>query len=138
MIVEVVPPAALAGVRSASLREGRAHEGFPEDEEPSTLHLAALDDTGTVLGVASFIDRGAGSWQLRGMGVDPASQGRGVGRAVLADGVARLRAARARLLWANGRDAALGFYERLGFRVVGDGYDLRGVPHHRIELDLGT
>jgi predicted GNAT family N-acyltransferase len=42
----------------------------------------------------------------------------------------------ARRLWANGRDTALGFYERFGFRVVGDGIVLSGLPHHRIELDL--
>lgn len=136
MIVEVVPPAALAEVRSAALREGREPVVFPEDDDPTTLHLAALDGGGTVVGVASFIDQGDGVWQLRGMGVQPGRQGGGIGRLLLDEGLRRLRAAGARHLWANGRDVAQPFYERAGFRVVGDGYEMVGVPHHRIELDL--
>lgn len=136
MRVEPVDAAATLELRGRVLREGRPHEGFAEDDDPTTFHLAARDGD-AVVGVATFIAHDRGAWQLRGMAVDPAAQGRGVGRAVLDAAVERLRAAGARLLWANGRDTALGFYERLGFRVVGDGFlAASGLPHHRIELDL--
>ena len=38
----------------------------------------------------------------------------------------------AEVLWANGRDTALGFYERIGFRVDGDGFvdDEMHLEHH--------
>ena len=57
---------------------------------------------------------------------------------MLEHATARLRAGGASLLWANGRDTALGFYERAGFTVVGDGYLMgeSGLPHHRVELEL--
>lgn len=123
-------------LRGRVLRDGRPHEGFPEDDWPATFHLGVRDD-GVLVGVASFIPRGDGTWQLRGMAVEASVQGRGIGRAILAAAEARLRAAGARAAWANGRDSALGFYERLGWRVVGDGYPMgSGIPHHRIELDL--
>lgn len=135
MRVEEVDAAATADLRRRVLRAGRPHEGFPEDDAPSTFHLAAVEEGG-VVGVATFVDRGAGVWQLRGMAVDDEVRGRGAGRAVLAEGLERVRARGGTSVWANGRDTALGFYERLGFTVVGDGYEMSGLPHHRIERDL--
>lgn len=136
VIVEEVDAAETLDLRGRVLREGRTHEGFPEDADPGTFHLA-VRAAGVVVGVASFIRRGDVEWQLRGMAVDPAAQDRGIGRALLAEGLGRLRGLGARRLWANGRDAALGFYEKIGFRVVGDGFvPPSGVPHHRIELEL--
>jgi GNAT superfamily N-acetyltransferase len=135
VIVEEVDAGATLALRGQVLREGRVHDGFPEDEWPATLHLAVRQD-GRVVGVATFIPREEGVWQLRGMAVDPEVQGRGIGRALLEAAAGRLRAAGGRSAWANGRDTALGFYERLGWRTVGDGYVMAGIPHHRTELDL--
>ncbi len=41
------------------------------------------------------------------------------------------------MLWADGRDTALGFYERHGWVVEGEGY-LSGpaIPHHTVLRDL--
>ena len=49
-----------------------------------------------------------------------------------------MRAAGAPLLWANARMTALGFYERLGFEVVGEEYlhGPLGLPHKIILLPL--
>ncbi|MCU1377448.1 MAG: GCN5-related N-acetyltransferase, partial [Acidimicrobiales bacterium] len=105
LIVEDAPAAVTLDLRGRVLREGRTHEGFPEDDQPGTFHLVARLD-GRVVGVASFIPRGDDLWQLRGMAVEPDVQGHGVGRAVLAAGIERLRVAGARRLWANGRDTA--------------------------------
>ena len=136
MTVEEVASAEVLEVRGRVLREGRPHEGFAEDDEPGTFHLAVRVD-GVVVGAASFIPGDPGEWQLRGMAVDADRQGQGVGRVLLEAGVERARAAGGHRLWANGRDTALGFYQRLGWRVVGDGFLLgEGRPHHRIELDL--
>jgi GNAT superfamily N-acetyltransferase len=118
-------------LRSRVLREGRTHDGFPEDDEPATLHLGAVVDE-VLVGVATFVPGDDGWWQLRGMAVEPGQQGRGIGLALLADAERRLRAAGAAGMWANGRDTALGFYERAGWVVEGDGYVLVDLPHHRV------
>jgi GNAT superfamily N-acetyltransferase len=135
LIVELGPAAATLALRGRVLRDGRPHEGFPEDGWPESFHvLARAGDE--VVGVASFIPRDDG-WQLRGMAVAPEVQGQGVGRALLETAYEQLRSRGATRAWANGRDTALGFYERLGWQVVGDGFVMgTGIAHHRIQLEL--
>jgi GNAT superfamily N-acetyltransferase len=130
-------------LRREVLRDGRADATviFPTDDVG--FHLAALDDEGRIVGVASFFESpsdrrpGRRAWQLRGMAVAPSWQGRGVGLALLDEALRRLRALDAEVLWADGRDSALGFYEKAGWTVEGDGYVTGiGLPHHTVVLDL--
>lgn len=143
-VVEV-PAEATHELRREVLRSGRpdADVNFPEDHVAGAFHLGARASDGTLLGVASFSPRdaehepGRRAYQLRGMAVLEAHQGLGVGRRLLDEAVARLRNAGAEVLWANGRDSALGFYERWGMRVVGDGFvNPAGIPHHVVVFDL--
>jgi GNAT superfamily N-acetyltransferase len=140
-----VDAATVYPLRRSVLRDGRADADatFPEDERPGTLHLAAFDRDGVVVCVATLFpqptDRrpGARAWRLRGMAVDPSTQGTGVGRALLDDAVRRARESGVEVLWAEGRDSALGFYEQAGWSVEGEGYVTSiGLPHHTVVLDL--
>lgn len=107
------------------------------DDDPDTWHLGAFRD-GRLVGVMTGFTQAAPGHpavpaeRFRFMAVDPVAQGSGVGRALLDEAVSLARARGARLLWANGRDTALGFYTRLGFEVVGDGFDdaTSQLPHH--------
>ena len=140
-----VEAGAVYPLRRQVLRAGRTdlEVAFPEDERTGTIHLAAVAEGGRVLGVVTLFpqpcDRrpGATAWHLRGMAVDPATQGRGVGRALLEEAVRRAREAGVEALWAEGRDTALGFYEGAGWSVEGEGFPAAmGLPHHSIILDL--
>jgi GNAT superfamily N-acetyltransferase len=72
------------------------------------------------------------------MAVDPVRRGHGSGALLLAAGLERAGARGADVVWANARDTALAFYERHGFRVVGDGFvdATTALPHHRIVRTL--
>jgi GNAT superfamily N-acetyltransferase len=136
-------------LRRRVLRDGRSeHLVFPEDDRPGAFHLGArAEPGGPFLAVASFSPEstpyrpGRRAARLRGMVTEPIHQGRGLGRSLLAEAVERLRASGFEVLWANARDNALGFYERLGFEVAGDGF-LAGpagdIPHHIVVLDLDS
>jgi GNAT superfamily N-acetyltransferase len=79
--------------------------------------------------------------QLQFMAVEPMVQRKGVGSAVLAEAIRRLKATDAILLWANARDPVLPFYERFGFATIqgsGSTPPETGRPHHIIELDLNS
>ncbi|MDP8991513.1 MAG: GNAT family N-acetyltransferase [Actinomycetota bacterium] len=125
-------------LRRRLLREGRsdAEVDFAEDHLPGAMHLGVVDDQGALVAVASFSPRpaphrpGARAVQVRGMAVEPQLQRNGLGRLLLEEGAERLRPRGAEVLWANGRDSVLGFYQRLGWQVVGEGFVFAGVPHH--------
>ena len=131
-------------LRRRVLRDGDATAApLPQDDQPGAFHLGALTDLGAAVGVASLapepcpVRPGARAVRLRGMAVEPARQGEGIGRRVLDAAVDRADRRGYAVLWANARDTALGFYERAGMTVVGDGFrDERGLPHHVVVLDL--
>ena len=132
-------------LRRLVLREGQpdADVDYDVDGSADSFHLAALDADGSVIGVATWAPcptehrPGARAWRLRGMAVHPDAQGGGVGSALLDAAVERLRGQGVEVLWADGRDAALPFYERHGWSVEGEGFlAANDVPHHVVVLDL--
>jgi ribosomal protein S18 acetylase RimI-like enzyme len=146
--IEQVDAAATYPLRAQELRQDRPVE-IEEDDAPYTLHLAARIDggasSGQIVGVVRFHPRDCpwrdteGSWQLRGMATDPRVRGLGAGRALVAEGLTRLSARNAQLVWCDARKPAVGFYEKCGFTAVTEEYDLRPVGLHRgmiIELPI--
>ncbi len=113
----------------------------PEDHLAGTIHLGVIDG-GAVIATATMFPEAtpyrpaARAVRLRGMAVAPEWQGRGVGALLLEAVVDRARAEGYEVVWANGRDSALGFYRRRGWEVVGEGFTSIGLPHHVVLLDL--
>jgi predicted GNAT family N-acyltransferase len=64
------------------------------------------------------------------MATDAAMRGAGIGRAMLADGLARVSARGGDLVWCDARTTAVGFYERMGFLVVTAEFDKPGIGPH--------
>jgi ribosomal protein S18 acetylase RimI-like enzyme len=146
--VEEVPAEATHDLRWRILRNRRPDASviFPEDARPGVFHLAVRDDAApdAVLAVASFSPEatphrpGRTAVHLRGMAVDEAFQRHGLGRLLVTTAVERLRVDGVAVLWCNARDSAIGFYERLGFEVAGEGFVLAGTgfAHHVMLRDL--
>jgi GNAT superfamily N-acetyltransferase len=131
---------ALHDLRLRVLRPGRPPEAavFPGDEDPATVHLGAFDEAGQCLGIATLV-RNKGL-QLRGMAVEPAVRGTGVGAAVL-EAVHRTAVEEGFSdLWCNARVSAVGFYEKGGWTREGEQFEIPDVgPHyvmHRRLTDL--
>jgi predicted N-acetyltransferase YhbS len=116
------------------------------DASPGAWHLGAIDATGQVVATSSFYSvpcplrpEALPAVQLQFMAVDPMVQDRGIGSAVMADAIRRLKAAGAVVLWASARDTALSFYRRFGFTVLEGSAFIppeTGRPHHLILLEL--
>lgn len=137
-VTEILP------LRRAVLRPGFPVEASDYPQDAGSVHVGAWDDDRLVGCATVFADPWPGppavpdAWRLRGMAVEPDRQGTGIGAMVLAEAVAAARAAGAPLLWANGRSTAIGFYQRLGWRVAGREFTASdtGLPHFPIALDL--
>lgn len=146
MRVEDVAAEATHDLRWRILRESRpgAPVVFPEDNRPDAFHLGVRNDADTIVAVASFSTEptphrpGRSAVRLRGMAVDWPAQHHGLGRLLIGTVVERLRRAGVDVLWCNARDSAAGFYARLGFEVVGDGFVLpeSGIAHHVMLRDI--
>ncbi|MBA2610133.1 MAG: GNAT family N-acetyltransferase [Actinobacteria bacterium] len=142
--LRAISAGATYSLRRLVLRSGdmTADVAFPQDENLDAFHLGAFDHE--LVGIASFSPtptryrEGSVAWQLRGMAIAHAQQGKGIGAQIVAAAVERLRNEGASVLWCNARDSAAAFYEKLGFVTEGDGFttEATGLPHHVMVLDL--
>ncbi|MEY4165832.1 MAG: hypothetical protein RLZ84_407 [Actinomycetota bacterium] len=137
--VEELPLSDVLDVRTKVLRRGTpsSNPSYSEDSDPSTVHLG-VRDSGQVIAVSSWIERPfpldptAVAVQLKGMAVDDALQGTGIGRLIIDAGEDHARHRRASIVWARARDAALDFYTKCGYSVIGEMFmdEATGLPHH--------
>ncbi|HNW36323.1 MAG TPA: GNAT family N-acetyltransferase, partial [Candidatus Ozemobacteraceae bacterium] len=109
---------------------------FAGDDAPGTIHLAAYMDQ-ELAGCVTFIRspfEGRPAFQVRGMAVDTGCQGYGIGRALLAAAEKVVGQDEAsHLWWCNARASAVGFYQKLGWQVVSEEFDVPGIgPHARM------
>ena len=142
--VEQVAVEETLALRQAVLRPRQPREQLrlPDDDAPGTAHFAAYAD-GTVVGTASVRREPAPwapdqpAWRLRGMATAAPLRGTGVGARVLAAAVGHVASAGGGTLWCNARTPARAFYERAGFRVVGDPWDDPEIgPHVQMTTEV--
>lgn len=138
--VRLIPVAETWSLRLAVLRPNRPLEAaeFPGDDLPTTKHFGAFRN-GQIAGIVSLFavempeHPGEPAWQLRGMATAPTVRGQGCGRVLVLECLAYARARRVRILWFNARIGAVGFYEKLGFEVIGEEFEIPDVgPHFRM------
>ncbi|MEO8613138.1 MAG: GNAT family N-acetyltransferase [Chloroflexota bacterium] len=102
------------------------------DDALDTLHLGAFKQE-RLVGIASLLHQApkefAGShidslWLLRGMATLPQVRGQGYGTALIQTACAYVACEHGLYLWCEARENALGFYEKLGFDVLGNRFNL--------------
>jgi GNAT superfamily N-acetyltransferase len=136
-------------LRHRILRVGLPPESarFDGDEAETTLHVAAfaLDACGRAgeqavgclsLMLNSFEAKPA--WQLRGMAVDKPHQRHGLGRALMAHAEQAVASdGRTGWLWCNARLPAAGFYQKQGWSIVSEVFDIPTAgPHVKMSKRL--
>jgi GNAT superfamily N-acetyltransferase len=112
---------------------------FDGDDLPTNYHFGAFADSPPHANVCcvtfhlnSWKDRAA--WQLRGMATDPAWTGRGLGRNAVQLGITTIIAASpVHFFWCNARLAAVPFYEKLGWQIASERFEIANVgPHYQM------
>ena len=96
-------------------------ERVPADDEPGTIHALLLAETSgppAALAVGMLQPTGFGQGQIRFMAVAPEATGQGLGQCVVDYLEAQARAMGLREIVLHSREAAVGFYEKLGYVVV--------------------
>ncbi len=136
-MIRRISPEETLPLRSAVLRNNMPLEQcvFPTDSTEGIFHLGCFADDKLVC-IGTFLpedykEKGPGGFRLRGMATDPAYAGKGFGAELINFAFNELRSVQAAYIWCNARSAAVGFYNRLGFEVISEEFEIPGVgPHY--------
>lgn len=129
----------------------RSHEEAVIDIDGSegAVHLAAFDEGGIMVGVASlFVQqcerfpnefKDLNVYRLRAMGVVVRGQGMGVGAAIISKAEEICRAGGTDVIWCDAREVSWGFYSKIGFEFAGakesyecEAYDVKNIGLHKM------
>ena len=146
----IVPVERILSLRHRVLRDGLPPESarFPGDHDSDTLHFAAYETNrgwpkGEPIGCLSLVlseYADVPAWQLRGMAIEPALQGKGTGKTLLRYALTHVQEcvfySDVNRLWCNARTTAVRFYESEGWRVDSDVFDIPTAgPHVQMVKD---
>jgi predicted GNAT family N-acyltransferase len=112
--------------------------GFTEkelNEEKDHMLIAAFEEE-QMLGCCMLVEEEAGTVRLRQMAVLNNLQGKGIGRALMtfAENLARDRGYKK--LTMHARKHAIGFYEKMGYKIDGSEFVEVTIPHYVMQKPL--
>ncbi len=134
-------PELYAGERRLRFEVLRRPLGMPEgsEENPAEAraeHLVA-HDAGHVVGCVMFLaDPDGQGGKLLQMAVAEARRGQDLGRTLVRELERHVAARGVAQVHMHARETAIGFYERLGYAVVGEPFTEVGLPHRLMRRDL--
>ena len=124
-------------LRDDVLRKPLGLSFTPEEleEEKDNMLIAAFEDD-RILGCCMLLEEQPGVIRLRQMAVLNDLQGKGIGRALMnfAENIARDRGYRS--IRMHARINAVGFYEKVGYKIKGDQFIEVTIPHYVMEKAL--
>ena len=143
-MIKFVPLEVVLPLRSKMLRGGADLNQcvFPTDSVEGVFHLAYYVNNKDIASVATFFPqqiegRQGFAYQLRGMATDAQFFGEGYGTALLKYAVSYIKNAKAEYIWCNARVSAVDFYQKQGFQIVSDEFEIAEVgPHYIMILNL--
>jgi GNAT superfamily N-acetyltransferase len=105
------------------------------EEERDNMLIGAFEEE-EMLGCCMLVEEGAGTVRLRQMAVLNNLQGKGIGRALMtfAENLARDRGYKK--LTMHARKHAIGFYEKMGYKVDGSEFVEVTIPHYVMQKPL--
>lgn len=126
-------------VRNPVLRPGKPIEScrFDGDDLVTTKHFGCFEDR-KLIGIVSVFENNSAlfgsdrQFQLRGMAVLPNNQSKGIGKKLLDFAENYVRQQKGELIWFNARIGAVAFYQKSGYEMVGEEFDIPDVGLHLV------
>ena len=115
---------------------------FAGDDAPDVQHFGAF--VGEKLAGAVYLvpknepdSNDENAFQMRGMAVEPEFRGRGIASALVEKCLESARENGGKVIWCNARLVAVGVYQRAGFEIVGEQFEIENIgPHFRMRRVL--
>lgn len=136
-IIKEIPSKDTYIVRQPVLRKGKPIESciFEGDDLNTTHHFGLFDDK-ELTGIISlftqtntiFADENQA--QIRGMAVLDSHQKKGFGEALVKYCEEYCKTQNVDLIWFNARTAAVGFYKKMNYQIIGEAFDIKDVGEH--------
>ena len=107
------------------------------DELETTFHIGAVKN-GTVVGTSTFIIdlntkiETKNQYRLRAMATSELVRGEGIGKQIIEFAVKKLKQMNVEILWCDARLKATGFYDKKGFKTLGDVYNVPEIGLHKL------
>ncbi|NNT71886.1 GNAT family N-acetyltransferase [Flavobacterium sp. IMCC34852] len=126
-------------VRHPVLRDGKPIESchFDGDDLTTTQHFG-LYESEILQGVISLFENihplfeEKYQMQIRGMAVLENNQGKGFGKLLVTHSEQILKTKKTDLIWFNARENAVGFYQKMGYEIIGNSFDIPNVGIHYV------
>lgn len=107
--------------------DGTFHVGYKVDDRIVAIMSVLRDPIPD-----SVFGGGEDAWRIRSMASHPDQRGSGCGGKVLEFGMQHALGIARIPFWCNARRVAYGFYERFGFEIVSDEFEIEGIGPHRV------
>ena len=134
-------------VRSLRYSELRKEQDFSttsylKDYEKDTFHMACVVE-GKIVTCATFYPekstkiKSENAYRLRGMATASNFKRKGYATDLMRESFKELKEKESDLLWCNARLVAVDFYESLGFKIIGEVFDIEGIgPHYYMYKEI--
>ena len=137
--IKQIPSKDTFAVRLPVLRPGKPVESciFEGDDLPSTVHFGVFDDQ-NLAGIVSVFEvttpllTQQGQFQLRGMAVLDPYQKKGLGEKLVKAAEEYITTQGGEVIWFNAREIAVGFYNKMGYEIIGDPFTIGDIGIHYV------
>lgn len=141
--IKTITSQATFAVRQPVLRPGKPVDTciFEGDDLPDTVHFG-IYNADSLMGVISVFTarhelfEQQTQYQIRGMAVLEQYQKKGLGELLVRHAEKYVAEKGGALIWFNARERATGFYEKVGYYVIGKPFEIRGVGTHYVMFKI--
>ncbi len=121
------------GFRNGLLREPLGLSLFDEDlaTEAAYRHFGVFDGD-NIVGCLVVVPLKEGEAQLKQMAIESKLRGKGIGKRLVFDVERELIRSGVKKIWLHARESAVGFYESLGYAIVGESFLEVSIPHFKM------
>lgn len=108
------------------------------DDDIDTFHLASIMDN-TIISIGTFYPENdielqtKNGYRLRGMATHPKFRRKSAATKLMEESFVLLKEKKCDILWCNARLIAVEFYKSLGFKIIGEIFDIPSIgPHYKM------
>jgi predicted GNAT family N-acyltransferase len=131
-------------LRHSELRKGQgvSTTSYLKDYEADTFHMAYIVDEKIVTCASYYPEKSIKiksnrAYRLRGMATDSNFQRKGYASDLIAESFKELKKRDCDMVWCNARLGAVDFYKSVGFKIIGEIFDIAEIgPHYYMYKEI--